>query len=318
MIASIPDLQIYASGLSRTADFTAAARGGHGVAVVAGELSRRAVIALAEVVTDYRCPLFVDSGAYGAFRARRLDRLDFGGVLDAYDRPLEAIETTNAAEEPLPAPLLVMPDKPGDQQGTLALLRAHRGYLEALLRFPRVARPIVVLHEGRLPLSRAYRAVVDLLGREDFIVGIPSAAAATSPNAMTELFAQSRPMNVHLLGAASPRRVAPRLRQLKDGGGEPAWISADANLLRSRVLRLGGIGDGRAQAIADVLGHAARLRELDDYVHGLGGEAGLRAVFRSADLDRKRRLVGLVADLSGCSERDALKRLTAETWPAAA
>jgi hypothetical protein len=206
-------LVAYASGLSRIPDFRTAAWAGHGIGVVAGELSRAALPILAQAVVDYRAPLFVDSGAYGAFREGRASLVDHGAVMDRYDAIIDAIGDANEAEERLPPPLFVMPDTPGDQKATLRLVHSYRHRIENLLAFA-CGRPIIVLHTGPRRLSSVYRDLAESFGRDDFIVGVPSAAAALSDAAAEDLFAAGRPKHVHILGALSDRRLGPRLAQL--------------------------------------------------------------------------------------------------------
>lgn len=227
--SAIDGLTAYASGLSRPADFMAAAQAGHAVGVVAEELSASAMALLAQAVVDFRIPLFVDSGAYGHFRRdgpMSSAAIDFAVVLQAYDDVLEAICAENAAEEHLPPPLLVMPDVPGDQAASARQLWAHRGYVSSLLRFPRLARPIIPLHHGRRPLSWLYRDLVQMLGSEGFIVGIPAAAAALPASAISELFTNAAPRAVHVLGALSERRLHPRI-----------WPGPRGRRLATRLLR---------------------------------------------------------------------------------
>jgi hypothetical protein len=310
----LPEVQPFASGLSRVHDFSHAAWAGHGIGVVAGELSRNAISALAEVLVTYRVPLFADSGAYGAFRSGQLAALDHGSVLARYDVILEAVHDANCSEERLQPALLVMPDAPCDQTASLRLLAANRGYVQTLLKFPGLARPIIPVHSGRRPLSRVYQDLVDVLGRDDFIVGVPSAAAALTPQAAEELFTGARPKHVHILGALSPRRLAPRLSELARSGHRPLTLSADANLLRSKIIRRGQGAAARASDIAAVLGRRQRLDELANYTEQIGGLPGLQAAYRAADPNARSRMVGLLCDLGDMTPADATATLEPLAW----
>lgn len=295
----LPAVQLYASGLSRAADFEAASAAEHGVGVVAGELSSVALDALAMIAVDRRTPIFVDSGAYGHFR--RFGRapasgLDFTRVLTRYDRVLQAISDANSAEEQLIPPLLVVPDAPGDQLGTLRLLGQHSAYVTGLLAFPRLARPVIPFHGGPRPLSRVFHGLCDLFGRDDFVVGLPSSGAALALDAAGELFANAQVRAVHLLGALATRRIASRLAPISASGRpSPSHLSADANPLRSRVLRRARQGCDRRAAIVAILGEDARGRELDALLRETGGLRGLRVAYLTGASAERRKLLRFLA-----------------------
>lgn len=297
--SAIDGLTAYASGLSRPADFMAAAQAGHAVGVVAEELSASAMALLAQAVVDFRIPLFVDSGAYGHFRRdgpMSSAAIDFAVVLQAYDDVLEAICAENAAEEHLPPPLLVMPDVPGDQAASARQLWAHRGYVSSLLRFPRLARPIIPLHHGRRPLSWLYRDLVQMLGSEGFIVGIPAAAAALPASSISELFTNAAPRAVHVLGALSERRLHPRIWQVLAVAASPPDFSADANVVRGRVIRGAMTASQRRAGIVRELGRAARRQELEGYLAECGDLKGLRLRFQASELTDRRRILRFLAE----------------------
>lgn len=295
----------YASGLSRAKDFLPAAWAGHGVGVEAGELSELAMDDLARAVVDWKAQLFVDSGAFGAFMAamKRGDRpgpLDYAGdVFPRYDRLLDKIDAMNEAEESLPAPTLVMPDVVDDQIGSINLLAAHRDYVRATCEFPGVARAIIPIQRGPLSMADAYREVVRILGTDNFIVGVPSNAAAITPAEFTEFLADAKPRGVHILGALHDSRLKPRLMQILASGHEPEWVSADANPLRSQIVEHGQTADERHDRIVERLGERARLDELDAWLEKNGGREGLAEAFRRSTPDRRRRILGLLMDLTG-------------------
>ena len=297
---AIAGLTAYASGLSRTADFAAAAYAGHGVGVVAQELSGPAIASLAPAVVDFRTPLFVDSGAYGHFRRRvspSAASLDFHAVLRVYDEILDAICAANAAEERLPTALLVMPDVPGDQAASIQVLCAHHGYVSNLIKFPRLARPIIPLHQGRRPLSWVYRDLVQHLGSDHFIVGLPAAEAALSAGVIHELFAHGTPRAVHVLGALSERRLRPRIQQVLAAASAPPGLSADANIVRARVIRGGSMSASQRRAgIIRELGRPARCQELEDYLAECGGAGGLQLRFSASDPNQRRRILRFLAE----------------------
>lgn len=283
----------YASGMSRLQDLVrgglavgGAALGGIGVEV--GELSRPAIAALVDAVLLHHAAVFVDSGAFGAFRrgvkSGRFQPLDFNAILAAYDGLLDGIDDFNnydpyfdpAAEtdeegftdlhlqdryesrrgvqqEDYPRPLLVMPDVVGDQAQSLALVEHHRRWISARLQ-SNAARIVIPLQKGALTLAQAYRRAVRVLGNDTFISGIPSNAAAVSRSELTAFLREARPAAIHVLGAASARRLVPRLGCVIDAGlvGQ-VHVTADASPMRSHVL--GAVQDGarRSDAIAAVL-----------------------------------------------------------------
>jgi hypothetical protein len=308
----------YASGLSRTKDFATTAWAGHGVGVEIGEMSDDAMRELARVVVDYRTPAFVDSGAFGVFMrglkrenvegGGQVEGLDFDSILARYDTLLDMIQDYNEAEESVPPPLLVMPDVVGDQLASLALIHKHRDYVRATAQFRGVARPIIPIQRGPLPMAEAYRRLVDMLGTDDFIVGVPSNAAAVTPEEFTAFLREAKPRAVHILGAFADSRLTPRLNQILDSGiADQVEVTADANPLRSIIIEKGQTGPERRATLADKLGESARAKELEQVIRRHGGVEAMRAHYDAADGDRQRRMVGLISDLSGEDEGEVLK-----------
>lgn len=286
----------YASGLSRAADFTTAAWCGHPLGVAIDELSTTARDLLAGAVARYGTPLFVDSGAYGA--AQRGDKLDFAEVLSRYDALLESIAAANEEEAALPPPLMVMPDRVADQAATVALLRTHRAYIAAALAFPGVSRPIVALHRGERSLVDAFHMISDLLGRDDFIVGLPS-HAPPAPDQVTDLVQLPSVRAVHVLGALSDLRLRPLVVAMaRSGRLDGVALSSDGNPLRSAIIARGQSQADRRGAISRVLGAPARRAELSRAIQRMGGLAGLRAAYGSGSPQDRARLIGLISDLS--------------------
>jgi hypothetical protein len=313
----------YASGLSRPNDFTTVAWAGHGIGVEAGELSSHAITQLARCVVDYRADLFVDTGAYGAYRRAVRGAppvaIDFARVFTVYDRLLQAIADANEAEVRLPAPLLVMPDVVTDQIASLALVAEHAAYVRAAVQFSGVCRAVIPLHSGPHSLAHVYHRLVDLLGSDDWIVGLPTNAAAVSPAEFTDFLRAARPRSVHLLGAFADSRLIPRLNQALDAGHPSLALSADGNPLRSIIVERGQGRSARHEALRFKLGRSARACELASWLAHLGGETGLAAAYHRASPDDKARIVGLIADLSDCEPAAARRRFQLwETPPALA
>ncbi|HKT52850.1 MAG TPA: hypothetical protein VJP88_00245 [Caulobacteraceae bacterium] len=303
-----------ASGLSRVNDFQPAAHAGHGVGVEAGELTPNAIDKLADAVVDWRAQLFVDSGAFGRFMSavkvgRKPEPMDYDReVFPAYDALLDAIYEKNEAEESLPPPLLVMPDVVDDQMASLNLIAHHARYVKAVCDFPGVARAIIPIQRGPLSMAESYARLVEILGTDNFVVGIPSNAAAITPAEFKAFLAEAKPKGVHILGALHDSRLNPRLAQIVESGWEPPFVSADANPLRSQIVEHGQTRDERQARIRDRLGERARAEELDAWIADHGGLSGLQAAYRAGDGDMRRRMLGLLMDLSGLSLDDVRTR----------
>lgn len=299
----------FASGLSRVNDFSVAAWAGHAVGVEIGEMSDAAIQALARCILDYRTPTFIDSGAFGVFQrmirsstamnAPPLQVLDFCQILQRYDALTEAISDHNLAEEHYPVPLLVMPDIVGDQAASLDLIRTHRNYVQACAFFSGVARPIIPIQRGDRPVADIYADIVQILGTDAFVTGIPSNAVGLAPEEFVNFLRGSRPRAVHILGAFADSRLTPRLCQIVEAGvAREIEVSTDGNPLRSIIIEKGQGRDGRRAAIRQKLGAAARRRELEFTVNQYGGLGGLQREYACRSDESRRRLVGLLSDFS--------------------
>jgi site-specific DNA-cytosine methylase len=256
----------YASGLSAVGDLGAGGRaaGGsalRGVGVDVGELSQNGIETLANAVVNQRAAVFIDSGAFGAFRrglkSGTVTPLDFDALLDKYNRILEEISVANPAEmspgADYPVPLMVMPDIVGDQAGSIELVRQYRRWI-AVEAQGNVMRPVIPIQVGDLSMAEAYAQVVDILGTDNFIVGVPSNERAVSNDEFTAFLRDAKPKAVHILGAASDRTLAPRVRSIVEAGmAETLEVTADASPIRSAIIRAVQQGAKRGQAIEDFL-----------------------------------------------------------------
>ncbi|MGN5477644.1 hypothetical protein ACTMU2_14145 [Cupriavidus basilensis] len=188
--------------------------------------------------------------------------MDFDAVLQKYEQLQQYIAEANPAEEQITPPMFVMPDVVGDQAASLALVEQYRGWIKAETEF-QVSRPVVPLQRGDLSLSAAYAKVVEILGSDRFIVGIPSNAAAITPEEFIAFLRESKPKAVHILGALADSRLSPRLQQIVEAGLDAdIEVSADANILRSKILTKDAPADGRAARIEKVLSQAAIQADL--------------------------------------------------------
>lgn len=297
----------FASGLSRLGDFTSGARvaGGSkqsGVGVDVGELSANTIKQLAHAIIQWRAPIFIDSGAFSAFRRGLKDEgvapLDFDKILARYDEILQAIQAENAAEETdYPRPLLVMPDVVGDQAGSLALVEKYKAWIGTEAQF-NVARPIVPLQRGELSLLDAYRKVVETLGTDQFIVGVPSNEMAVTPEDFEAFLREARPQRLHILGAAADG-LTPRLESIAKAGRDDVTITADASPVRSRILRAVAQGTPRAEAVENAVAddEVRKLKQAVEAKHEVRAAAKAAPAPFQLDAEAEAALAKLPADL---------------------
>jgi hypothetical protein len=269
-------LVTFASGLSRIGDLNTAgnALGGNerkGVGVDIGELTNPAIGALARAVIDWRAQVFVDSGAFSMFRRnmrkaqdvidlfgkdeapKAFEAMDFDRLLERYDALLEHIAGRNPSEEnDYPRPLMVMPDIVGDQAGSLALVELYKKEIKTETEF-NTARPVVPIQKGELTLAQAYARVVEILGTDNFIVGIPSNEKAVTNAELLAFLKDAKPKRIHFLGSASEKTLGPKLEAIAEAGLELEHLSADANILRARLYGRTFEGETRADGIKRVL-----------------------------------------------------------------
>ncbi len=276
----------YASGLSAVGDLGAGGRaaGGarqRGIGVDVGELSKNGIETLANAIVNQGAAAFIDSGAFGAFRrglkSGAVTPLDFDALLDKYNSILDAISAANPAEmkpgADYPVPLMVMPDIVGDQAGSIELVRQYKRWISTEAS-GNLMRPIVPIQVGELTMAEAYAQVVEILGTDNFIVGVPSNERAVSNDEFTAFLRDAKPKAVHILGAASDRTLQPRLRSIVQAGmAETLEVTADASPIRSAILRAVQQGSTRGEAIEDFL-----LEPDDGPKPGLNTPAGRMAL----------------------------------------
>lgn len=298
---------IFASGLSRTADFTPAAWCEHGVGVEIGELSDRAMRDLARAIVTYGAACFVDTGEFGRFKrslaGKAAASLDFDRILARYDQLLDMIAEENEAEERLPPPLLVAPDNVGDQQASFDLVRRHGDWIRAACTWG-PCEVIIPIQLGARPPAEIYDALTQTLGTNHFRVGIPSNASAFSARDLIDFVQSVRPTGLHFLGAFAQSRLTPRLAQLvKANGDDVDKLSADGNPLRSVIVKPGQGGHVRADRLAAALGQRHRIAELRSYLDATGGFDGLAGDLGGPDA---RRIARWIAWVLGLAEHDVI------------
>jgi hypothetical protein len=284
-------LMIFASGMSRIGDLEAGTYvwnnlKSRGIGVEAGELSSKAVEAIAEAVILRKTRIFVDSGAFSEFKrslkasarpksiicdlfSDETDKLlancqtvDFSRVWHRYESIKatiayflngdSSIDGSATPDNPdYPRPLFVMPDVVGDQRASIALVERHRSWiLEEIEQGHSI--PIIPIQVGDLALAQAFARVVEILGLDTFVIGLPSNEKAITPDQLRDFVQEVRPKRIHFLGAASAKTLDPKLRILAEAGHVPDFLTADANICRSAVYGK-GIDKNRSRAIVETL-----------------------------------------------------------------
>jgi N12 class adenine-specific DNA methylase len=240
----------FVSGMSRPGDYSKLFEGHRSVGVMVSELSNRDVDkALAESMAESNGYLFVDSGAFPIYKlnerafAKALEKgfedfkgeqiLSFDQILERYERLDRAISEASDGEANDRA-FFVMPDIVGRQEESLRLVGEYAGKIKEY-----GDRAIIPLQSGKLSLTQAYESAMLELARDPDlddgpVIGIPSAAEAVSNEELTALLKKhgERIAGVHVLGAYSDLRLAPRLKAIREAGYE-GNVSADANRLRA-------------------------------------------------------------------------------------
>jgi hypothetical protein len=247
---------IFSSGMSRRGDFVPALRANHSIGIDIGEMSPNAMRELAAEMANSSASVFVDSGAFGHFRAGlRGDvrkPLDFARIFEKYDALGQAVGQADPDGYANDRLFFVVPDVIGDQAATLAVLQQFR---DSSIGYARFANAIVPIHGGAMSLTEMYDEAAAILGRSMLHVGIPSKAEAVAGPEF-EQFMRERGddvWSVHILGAASSKTLAPRLASLELAGYDGP-ITADANRLRSLWNPRKGVT--RPQALLRLIGAA--------------------------------------------------------------
>lgn len=220
----LTDVTVYRSGMSSKSDFIGYAKAGVPIGVQISDLSGPMTARLAEYNAKGGL-LFIDSGAFGAFRKGRA--INFSKVLTAYRALLAQLPNKAIVA-------LVMPDVIGDQAATLELLRQHADEIRAFIA--EGCDVIVPIQKGELALADAYAAVLGILGTDQLRVALPSNKVAVTTEEAIDFAAQARPRGIHLLGIAKQKRFPELVGGLRRAAPD-AQLSSDANFLRAVIGR---------------------------------------------------------------------------------
>jgi hypothetical protein len=264
----------FASGMSGLSDMRRGsyARAGHrnyGVGAVAGLLSKNTTNELADRIINLDVHTFIDSGAFGHFikeqklklEGKTLPPLNFDKILAKYDLIIDEINNANSVErDDYPRPLIVTPDKLGDQNESLNLTEKYKNWIAARIEF-NDAIPIIPIPLGKLTLPQAYNRIVEILktntiGAEinpnKFIVGIPSNATAVSKEDLANFLQETKHPRIHFLGAAADSKIAPLIDVVAKVSPD-TLVTADASPVRSKIANAKKEGKTRDAATFDAL-----------------------------------------------------------------
>ena len=231
----------YCSGASRIPDYLGLAHAGINVGVSIQEMGDEGIQRLIALADEFpTLKVFVDSGAFAevqydseGVRSIREPITHEGWVfrLSKYD------EIADKYRKRL---IVVAPDCVGDQEETLKRLSAYK---EQILSLMSKCSVIVPLQTGGLSLSEMYYAIVAILGRSDFVTGIPCKKGATSLGDLYNLLYDIRPCPMHLLGVSPSSSKWPKIKMMLDEVSYPIdQLSMDAVRLRALVMRKTHLG----------------------------------------------------------------------------
>lgn len=237
------------SGMSSDADMRGCINADAPIGVVAGLLNNQKLFLSLPRYMDRGGKVFVDSGAFTAFRKK--EAIDWERVLSAY-RYL--IGSTSKPENLS----IVAPDVVGNQEATLALWHKHNQLIRDWISSG--VRVILPLQTGTLRAYELLAQAINLLGTDRVTAGIPSNLAAMAAEECSEIVHH----DFHVLGRVVLNdEVLLKLQSIKRTN-PCAFVSADANWLRARLGRLNeiptkepshsnGFASRRAQAVAGLL-----------------------------------------------------------------
>ncbi len=224
--AGIPvRIERFGSGASAFWDFLGYALVGMPVGVTATEVTVKVRAKIVSYV-DRGGRVFVDSGAFGAFRAGK--EMDFEElVFPVYDELCRRARRRQGL-------LLVMPDCVGDQRRTLELQQLH---IERIHRWiDSGAEAVFPLQDANVAPLHAYERLLALLDDRPHTLGIPSNARAWRPHQVVDFVRRARPDRVHLLGLARDSVLQQLARDI--GEHSPATrLSCDACALTAHAGR---------------------------------------------------------------------------------
>lgn len=220
-------VQVFASGVNRETEILGFSRLGIPVGVSVNHLSGSAIHALGELEQ----PVLVDSGAFGEVTFSPSGTSTKAEISDSEWRRRLAIYLHLASTLRRP-PMLVVPDKVGDQNETLARLSRYQREIGNLAKTG--ARFLLPLQVGALS-HREFFEKACKISSVRLTPAMPMRKAATSVSALIDFVREKRPEHVHLLGIGlGNRRTDSLIRSIRHLSPE-STISMDSNVLRAVV-----------------------------------------------------------------------------------
>ncbi len=259
----------FASGMTRPRDMRVGFETDAAIGIEVGELSNKQVENLGQIFAEAKndknpnLRLFIDSGAFGLFRASlrkgKEATMNWKEVFRRYNQIIDDAESTLADKGDVHDITLVMPDVVGDQAETLRLIQQHAGQIVELMQ--KGADIIIPFQSGPMDPAKLYATINDALraegsGNQTFGIGIPTNEVAMSDEQLGGFLKTVQPSRIHLLGAVRGPRFEARMKVLRntlEAGGEYD-ITADAVVLRARLQDLRGLkGKEKEDKIAEIL-----------------------------------------------------------------
>lgn len=213
----------YHSGMTSQADFQACIETNSPAGIVAGGCTALMLFGSIPRFVRNGGHLFVDSGAFTAFRLR--EPMDWGKVISKYRI---IISTTDGS----PQVSIVAPDVVGNQEETIELWKQYQMEIKEWIASG--VRVIVPLQAGALRADELLSLAVDMFGTDKFCAGIPSNEAALSVDACRTLSHN----DFHILGRVV---MSPEVKEKVDAlltNNQNARLTSDANWLRSRTREI--------------------------------------------------------------------------------
>lgn len=293
----------YPSGMTRPADFDVAIKAEAPVGLDLREMSKPLTAKVIEAL-NAGTPVFLDSGAFGAFR--KGEQIDPALTLGRYTALAEAIN-----DDAVDNLTVVAPDVVGDPKATLDMLRKHAKQI-ANLGSDGVNIIVPVQTSSDMSAADFAREAAAILTEADsamptFWWGIPSNAAAMSDAQFREFLEELAPDKLHILGAATREKALPRLQAIDAVlPDQEVIITLDANVLRA--LARGPMAPGeRAEELERTLReHGKRRRNVragnydDDVQASRAPPPAPRSMAETIERERQR-----VLDNPGPSSADA-------------
>jgi hypothetical protein len=246
----MPWTTAYHSGMSSDADMRGCIDSNSSIGVVAGLLTSQQLILTLPKYLDNGGEVFVDSGAFAAFRKN--DPIRWDRVFHAYECLIDLSDNPQRLS-------IVAPDVVGDQGATIELWNKHSSRMRRWVAAG--VRLIMPLQTGSLPASAVLEIAISVLGTKDFAAGIPSNLVAMPALECGNIFHH----DFHILGrVALSEAIRNKVSRILHTNPQ-AKLTADANWLRSRIAKLSTVetskpskinefSSRRSQAISSLLG----------------------------------------------------------------